>query len=176
MGVIPSSAILGRSRLYVLSQRVAKAWTSAMGSNRYWPPPVVTYCAVVALHVGVLLRVAGPDILDPYPSAFGQMDKRRTDLLRTIIAADCPPPFQVHPVLEVSGWWICRYSTHRQGRYAGREAPPRSSFRPLGTISFVTRTIGGMPVAHLGHFSRVGVFGGTIDNLHVIRHIAQHAR
>jgi hypothetical protein len=58
------------------------------GLEQILPQPVVAYRAVIALHIGVLLRLARLDVFEPDTPSLGPIDERRTDILRTIVAAD----------------------------------------------------------------------------------------
>lgn len=68
---MPPSAMLGRSWLYVHSQRVALSCTCSMVSNKVVAQPGVADGAVVAFDVGILLRLARLDVLDPDAFTFG---------------------------------------------------------------------------------------------------------
>src|SRR3546814_12304825 len=48
----------------------------------------VAHGAVVALHVGVLLRLARLDVLDPDVLSFRPVQKRAADVLGAVVAAD----------------------------------------------------------------------------------------
>jgi len=75
-GVIPPSAILGRSLLYVQSQAVA-----ACGLENILVEPVISNRAVKALHISILLRIARLDELQYNAVLFSSCCQQVTGML-----------------------------------------------------------------------------------------------
>src|SRR3546814_14893802 len=61
-------------------------WSSDVCSSDLQPG--VAHGAVVALHVGVLLRLARLDVLDPDVLSFRQVQKRAAEVRGAVVAAD----------------------------------------------------------------------------------------
>ena len=58
------------------------------GFEQVMVKPVVANGSVVAFDIGVLLRIAGLDVLKPDTSAFGPGDEGSADVLRAVIATN----------------------------------------------------------------------------------------